>query len=977
MLEDAILGWAGMAEEVEASVQKLRSSLHAALVNSEPRKEKECWNILLELLCGGERSEHVMRWYIQDIIAALVFLGVGSVDQVVECSCSGTRWLSRPLTPSVTVVPYVSVSERRDATSLLCSIVSRNDSFSNLGTSRIIGGLFPLMGVLQDANCADEHESQTPSRATIAKALFAHQQRFAAKRAIGCVLLDTLLFGREDGLRGLLVAILLADGIERGAQVESVQHLIHLFIRNSPPTLIVSSGPGWELQTMSLDAYHKAVCVQLLGVLGRVADPSAEDGAGRATSQLQNRETVEERLHMFVVYALNAIVHLPSQSLHPKKFQDAYRLFFAANKYLFGPAFGPLLLLTPRASEDITAALRKLLGLVKGASSCASHESMLVLWEKCCPGLLACSCEIIRSIGPEWTNSAAIQVAVVRQIWNHVAQLPTRATEISAAVCAAFAQLHQAPVEAKWRVALGDACFETKETNEHLCGGVELVALFRHVPSPKLRREMFRSLCTTTQQIIFGMSSSSTSTAQRDRLVGAVHHFLVAFQAEELFDISCFDKIMEVLNVCLTLGPVLFRASASFIQQLLSLLPDYQHKSPTTSRVLVLLESTRALLDDDHRALLCHEVFGDGPEDVSVVAPNIRHLLDESIAKIHSLSGCDPSDASHDCDVLDTSAIERHLATRNFALLAVEIMTMSAEMESNWRRRRVFRSQPRVVHALLRCLLSCDDVGVLGHVVGIFARSLLLGIAKPEGWVDVLCTSILNEPVAGSKLLDVTIPRLQRGAWDTFVARLCDVQLALCDGDSEGVLCKKLDRICLESSHGRLIDVIATIPTNHSKPDFLKMSALHLVGQLSAVLFPTVSMPWVVDLATVAFRLSAEDSCKAAAAAMLSTVVMALRSKGNLEALSTVDFEGLLTIARHFSQYRGSNEHPQILSKHQRRQEDVIRLHGDMMQRQLQGLSQDALGCVEDQDNMWKRFACDSWDAQEASRRAVRRLLQR
>jgi hypothetical protein len=973
MLEGALVSWATMAQESEAGVQRLRELLRDALVASEPRKEKDCWNALVDICSDQETFSHTLRWYTQDIVAALLYLGVENTKDLEQCAPH-----SAPvLTQSKSSIPYVSAEERRLASSLLCSIMLGR-SFSDIATTRLIGGIFPLMG--SSSSPSVSHEAP-PLRASIARALFGHHRRFESKRTICGVLLDTLLFGRSDGLRGLLMAALLSDGIERGELVDAVQQIMPLLMRATPPTILDATTSGWVLRAMNLEDYHRSVCAQLLGLLGRVSEREAVNGAGRPTAPLQrglqSSETIEERLHLFLATALNRIVHLPSPAAEPRAFQTAYRMFHSANKLLFGPGFGALAMHSPKETSAVEQAVSNLLCVIKGTSGCASHEAVLMLCEKCFPGLLAVTAVVLRALGASWSISTSPLVACLRSIWLSVSQMSLCYTEVAVVITNAFVRSDRKSVDARWRVADGGVCFEpTSDGSCAVTTGDELLAILRWHPAPKLIQAVFYGLCQSSQHLLFGERSKH---ADLHRLVGTVYTFLISLDIQVVLELDRLDRSIATLNIALTLGPLLFRTCVGLLKQLLASLTAAS--TVNKDDIVLSLGATRRLLLDEQRMVVCNDVFGVPCDDIDVIAPGLLKDIDDATTLLSRPVGALGAAPIASMDMTtEVVNMERHLTTGNGALLAVSAMRLSFSVESAWRQRSPIVGHPELITVAMKCLLTTDDVGVLGHIVSIVARLLLLKVIAADTWTHILQRAALDEPAPSSKFLTFVLPRLHKGAWDQFTARVFDVQLAVCDEDTEGVLCKSLDGLCRAATHGGLADVVAVVASNESKPMYLRMSALYLIGHIAA-LTPLVPIPWVVDIATTSFRLASDEALKSAAAAMLSTLAIALRLRaGGRGMVNDVDLEALVSTARHLSQYRSTSAVPNLRAN-LRTDEEVIRLHGDLIQQEIKTMSHEAFGDHESDETSsdvarLQALSKEAWKERDASFRAVSRMLR-
>ncbi|CUE78193.1 Hypothetical protein, putative [Bodo saltans] len=979
MLEGALVSWATMAQESEASVQRLRELLHDSIVASEPRKEKECWNAMQGMCRDREQFTHTVRWYTQDIVAALLYLGVESVNDLLQVP----PFSATALTQGDSSIPYVSAAERRHASSLLCSIMT-DATFSDVSASRLIGGIFPLMGD-QRVPLQPEDKTAPPLRATIARALFGQNPRFEPKRAICGVLLDTLLFVRCDGFKGLLMAVLLSDGVERGELVEAVQQLMPLLLRAAPPTILEpSASGGWGQRVLTLEDYHKSVCTQLLGLLGKVSERDVLIPGRPATQRgIQSSDTIEERLHLFLATALNRIVHLPSPAKDSKAFQTAYRLFHSANKFLFGPGFGAFAMQAPKDTSAVEQAVSNLLCLLKGTNGCASTEAVLLLWDKCFPGFLAITTTVLRSLGAGWATSASPLVVCIRSVWQCISHLVRHSTEIGMIIANTFARASRNAVAVTWSAATGGVHFETPRVDNGQCvftTAEELITILCLHPSPRLMQVVFRSLCRASQQILYGDKSEHSDL---HRLVGGVYTFLVSLDIDVVLDVHRIDESITTLKVALTLGPLLFRTSVGLLVQLLGSLREVSIEPSTKSDVILSLKATMQLILDEQRVLICNEVFGIPCDDVNVIAPTLQKSVDEIVASLSRVE----SNVHTDCTSVDLTpditSIERHLTTSNHALVAIAAMRLSFDVERAWCHRTPILEHPETISILMRCLMITEDVGVLGHIVVIVSRLLLLKVVAQETWIEILRRAILEEPSPSTKFLGFTLPRLPRGAWDQFTARVFDVQLAVCDDDSEGVYCKSLDALCRKATHGGLADVVAVIASDGTKPVYLRMSALYLIGNITAAVAPLIPMSWVVEIATNCFRLATEETLKSAAAAMLSTLAMTMRAKaGGRGTMGGIDLEALMSIARHLSQYRSNA--PQeaasvsLMRASLRTEEEVIRLHGDLIQQEVKAMSTDAFGTQEPDAEVSRlqALAAEAWTQRDASLKAVRRLLR-
>jgi hypothetical protein len=108
---------------------------------------------------------------------------------------------------------------------------------------------------------------------------------------------------------------------------------------------------------------------------------------------------------------------------------------------------------------------------------------------------------------------------------------------------------------------------------------------------------------------------------------------------------------------------------------------------------------------------------------------------------------------------------------------------------------------------------------------------------------------------------------------------------------------------------------------------------------------------------------------------------MALRSRaGGRGMLDDVDLEALVSIARHLSQYRSTSAAPNLRAN-RRTDEEVIRLHGDLIQQEIKAMSHEAFGEHESDETFsdvsrLQALSKDAWKERDASFRAVSRMLR-
>lgn len=958
-----------MAEAVQQEVCELRSVLRSALFDGVPRLERRVFDSVRSLCFSGDsqRRDFVMSQHLQDVVAALLFLAPDDVTQL-----QGSPSCLTPDKPAVGVVelpPYVSVSERCQCAFLLCWIALSEGS--GVATRRVIEALYPL---LSSAKLERREAGVTPvSYNAVGDNMWVG--RFAAKRRLTAALLDSALFSRSDGVKAVVATLVMDDRVGYGAVTEAVLTVCSLLFRNGPTTVFSLDDSGnVQTSTLAVDDTVRSVCEQLVALLSLKAEGLLCSRRGPERRAAAPQETAEDRLHLFCVLCIGRLTHVPRKD--DPTFNRCYRRLFFANKFFLGPAFGALTLSNPRSSSAIQDSLTRLRSLAHGATHTPSNTAFVMVWDLLCSPMVELTC----LVHPHVQLSAAAHSAArcLADIWADVLKVTSGCADIAYSLAVAVFRPAAKECAFAWAGDLDfvesrrvDADFSPPRPTmlQRLFAVVAMLQRGGHnVAGEKLLQKFFSCVCAEAQRAVYSSTSGFADSAMPSRTsprdaIHAVHFLIDEFDISTLVAVSSVHDVASLVHTLVTLGSVLRRQS---LQLLASTMTGWQQDPHVdVGRLREQLQNIILTAEDAACLVVCAD---DAPAEQNAV-DSIEHLktvlngLQNEVSSSRSHGEEDLSRLVSEVASLSAVRAKSPLATATARLsAAVQRLCATPKAHRAW---QVETEAPLLTRALLSCMQQSDDVCVAGHAVACFAASVVGGVVPAAFLASVLAGCLARQPV----VQDVSVAA---GKSDLLTARVLDVLLAVCDSDNdEGLVCRQVDDECKLACGGHsLMDFLCLIFRDDDREEYLRVAALHVLGQYCTAIYPRVSITWLTSFAVDAFRLSTTEMSRSAVAALISSTATGLRLRGfDIKTFADGDLASLQAMGKHLSSYSSQpttqpTAQPVALSEAQPLTDDVIRLHGRIVLDQLQQLSKEITGVSEQQSHdaqAWRTHCLNIW----------------
>lgn len=345
--------------------------------------------------------------------------------------------------------------------------------------------------------------------------------------------LNGLLFFRPCGIKNLCKVFILTDRIplEQGEALKEVAAYIH-------PLLVSDQRMMWKWDgqlggspfihisrgTLAFEERLRIVCEEMVELF-----TSHKEEEGEGIEEMENsvsacsvhrssesaevrgthgrvflpRETLEDRLHLFLVLLLNTMLHLPSKS-DKNAYALSYQRYFFTNKYFLSAAFGPLTLRTPSllalstsgdnegVTQRVADALARLYTLVHGIQLGASTLSLITVLEKVMPGLLNLTA-LVSSNGdatqqraaPKLPSTVELYLTKLWKVFHQDSVAVDFVAEVAARACFSSAAVHTAKVPYRFCIKENCVTGPTIAVDPQLCTSrILLDGVFKSILSP-------------------------------------------------------------------------------------------------------------------------------------------------------------------------------------------------------------------------------------------------------------------------------------------------------------------------------------------------------------------------------------------------------------------------------------------------------------------------------------------------------------
>jgi hypothetical protein len=956
-----------VVHECNELAHELQQLLRACCIDGQPRRERHILAVTLMLLRPAERRSIAMHICLQDILAGLVLVshsGLTAVadphgEQHVELELP-VDWAAPAVVHGDRLSEYISDAERRWAAALLVDVVSAawsgdTDPVSGSSCSLMIKGLYPLLISRAAADCAPH-----ASMCSVAEDLFS-QPFLLEKKKLIIALLNALLWRCDRGVQAVISTLVLDDRVPDTEVMPAASQIVRLLCR-SPTKILHVARSSFVLQvSMQPTNCLETLCHSLIPLLGapRLADGEEDQELTEREGYIAPTRNVE-RLHLTLLMVLNALLQGGDASL---------ARVAAVNKCLLGPLFGPLRSARSRSSAPVASApdpddgrpstcgggrgitprhveaLSGLAALLHGATMCTAANALVTVWSVGCRGFLVLRVLAESSQTPEPVSPECLMArALCRRILTCLAALTRHSSELAFSLAAAaFGEFHGDDDASVAAAAISVVAHCSRRLRRAFVGfalercvavRASLAAVQAPLAAPENERRE-RNVMRVIVDVLGLVEADPELMAGGDG-------------AERLID-AVAQLVVVVPQSC---------ALAAALAMTLPLTLCCDDHSVNHDRLARAVENLR-------RQIMGAAAGGGTACQLATADAHLTQLrLNLSLASssketLTPVLGC--RDAAGLCQQLETS-----LALRLVPPTAVAVMQLLDVLSPPTRDEGTICSlRPEVLLTVLRVLHDVDDTCVAVKAVrcaALIALRRLGPAASPTENIRIFSETVLTHSTHSPASPGLPpAPWLRRDRIGMYRLRLLDVLLCIADEDSGDCLTLRAIDDCCTRGLG-LFGAIeaASVRAGAASSEAECAAALHLCGHLGLALYPRVLPSRVATLATDVFRLASSGLCRAAAASMLSHVVLGLRQRELLADLAGVELVPVMDVASHMTRYISSGSPDGSSHMH----DEVVRQHGRDILKGLRAMGRDMLkpeAGIEEDSRPWASHGLNLW----------------